>query len=63
MTYKGKTLHIPPQPHRYTYVRAKVTVHEYEDGGMAIFHGIQRLARHDTNGSLLDTLGGSEVAA
>ncbi len=41
VTYKGKTLQIPPQPHRYTYVRAKVKVHEYEDGGMAVFHGIR----------------------
>ncbi len=63
VTYKGKTLQIPPQPHRYTYVRAKVKVHEYEDGGMAVFHGIRRLGRYDANGRLLDTLSGSEVAA
>ena len=64
VTYKGKTLQIPPQSHRYTYVRAKaVTVHEYEDGGTDVFHGIWRLARYDANGRWLDTLGGSEVAA
>ena len=63
VTYKGKTLQIPPQPHRYTYVRAKVKVHEYEDGGMAVFHGIRRLGRYDANGRFLDTLSGSEVAA
>ena len=63
VTYKGKTLQIPPQSHRYTYVRAKVQVHEYEDGGMAVFHDIRRLGRYAANGRLLDTLSGSEVAA
>lgn len=37
-----------------TNVRAKVRVHEYEDGPMAIFHGTRRLARYDANGRLLD---------
>ena len=59
---KGKTLQIPPQPHRYTYVRTKVKVYDYEDGGMAVFHGIWRLGRYDANGRLLGTLSGSEVA-
>ena len=46
VTYKGRTLQIPPQSHRYTYVQAKVKVHEYEDGGMAVFHDIRRLGRY-----------------
>ena len=63
VTYKGKTLQIPPQSHRYTYAQAKVKVHEYEDGGMAVFHDIRRLGRYATNGRLLDTLSGSQEAA
>ena len=64
VSYKGKTLQIPPQPHRCHYVRAKVKVHEYEDGGMAVFHGIRRLGRYDPNGRLLpDDQRGAEAAA
>ena len=47
-----KRLQIPPRPHRCHYVRAKVRVHEYEDGAMAIFHGTRRLARYNANGRL-----------
>ena len=54
VSYHGKRLQIPPRPHRYHYVRARVRVHEYEDGAMAIFHGTRRLARYDANGRLLD---------
>ena len=39
VVYKGRTLQVPPQRHRCHYVRAKVMVHEYEDGAMAVFHG------------------------
>ncbi len=43
VAYKGRTLQIPPQPHRCHYVRARVWVHEYEYGSMAVFHGTRRL--------------------
>ena len=42
--YKGHVLQIPPDRHRHHYVKAKVTVREYPDGRMAIFHGPRRLA-------------------
>ena len=29
-------------------------VHEYEDGGVAVFHGTRRLGRYDAKGRLLD---------
>ena len=36
-------------------VRAKVQVHEYEEGAMAIFHGgTRRLARYDASAGRLD---------
>ena len=54
VSYHGKRLQIPPRPHRCHYVRAKVRVHEYEDGATAIFHGTRRLARYNANGRLLD---------
>ena len=54
VAYKGRTLQIPRQRHRCHYVRAKVTVHEYEDGAMAVFHGTLRLGRYDAKGRLLD---------
>ena len=57
VSYKGRTLQIPPQPHRCHYVRARVMVHEYEDGGVAVFHGTRRLGRYDAKGRLLDRAG------
>ena len=54
VSYHGRRLQIPPRPHRCHYMRAKVRVHEYEDGAMAIFHSTRRLARYDANGRLLD---------
>ena len=55
VSYRGRRLRIAPQPHRIHYVRAKVRVHEYEDGGMAVFHGKLRLGRHDRRGCPLAT--------
>ncbi len=50
----GRKLQIPPQRHRCHYVRAKVQVHEYEDGATAVFHGMRKLGRYDAGGRLLD---------
>ena len=47
--YKGHVLQIPPDRHRHHYVKAKVTVREYPDGRMAIFHGPRRLAAFGPN--------------
>ncbi|MCY3810006.1 MAG: ISNCY family transposase [Gemmatimonadetes bacterium] len=54
VSYRGRALQIPPQPHRRHFVRAKVSVHEYEDGATAVFHGTRRLGRYDARGRLLD---------
>ncbi len=54
VSYGGRRLQIPPQRHRCRYVRAKVQVHEYEDGATAVFHGIRRLGRYDAGGRLMD---------
>jgi Winged helix-turn helix len=52
--YKGLVLQIPEQRHRHHYVKARVQVHEYPDGTLAVFHGPRRLARYATNGNLID---------
>lgn len=48
--YKSHVLQIPPDRHRHHYVKAKVMVHEYPDGRMAIFHGPRQLAAFGPDG-------------
>jgi hypothetical protein len=45
VAWNGKRLQIPAHPGRAHYVRAKVRVHEYPDGELAIFHGPRCLVR------------------
>jgi hypothetical protein len=54
VTWKGMALQIPPQRHRHHYVKASVRVHEYPDGGLAIFDGPSCLARFDPAGKPVD---------
>jgi transposase len=48
--WKRLSLQIPPSPRRPHFVRAKVRVHEYPDGGLAVFWGPHRLADYDAEG-------------
>jgi hypothetical protein len=48
--YQGKILQIPKQQQRCHYVKAKVRVHEYQDGSLAVFHGPRILANYDRTG-------------
>jgi hypothetical protein len=50
VSFKRRSLQIPPQRHRQHYVRATVRVHEYPDGCLAIFDGPRCLARFDAKG-------------
>ena len=50
--YKGISLQIPPVEDRYHFVRAKVVVHEYEDGSMAVYHGKRKVGNYDSEGRL-----------
>lgn len=52
VSFARKTLQIPPNQHRCHYVRAKVRVHRYLDGSLAIFHGPRKLADYHPDGSL-----------
>jgi len=58
--YHGLSLQIPPSPLRAHFVKAKVRVHEYPDGGLAIFHGPRRLASYTADGT---PIGQDQVAA
>jgi len=49
--YKGRVLQIPEDRHRRHYVKAKVRVHEYPDGRLAVFHGPRRLAVYNADGT------------
>lgn len=52
--YRNLALQIPPSPLRAHFVRARVRVHDYPDGTLAVFHGPRCLARYDRAGRLLD---------
>jgi hypothetical protein len=57
------SLQIPPDRHRHHYVKAKVRVHEYPDGRLALFHGPRCLARYQPDGRLIDEIGNAKTAA
>ncbi len=52
--YKGLSLQIPADRHRHHYVKARVRVHHYPDGHLAVFHGPRCLARFDADGGRID---------
>lgn len=49
VAWKRRRLQIPPHPTRPHFVRAKVRVHEYPDGEIAVFHGPRCLVRWRPN--------------
>jgi hypothetical protein len=56
VSWHRRSLQIPPQRHRQHYVRARVRVHEYPDGHLAIFDGPRCLARFDPKGRADDVV-------
>jgi len=44
VSFEGRTLQIPSNEYRHHYVKARVRVHRYVDGSLAIFHGPRKLA-------------------
>jgi hypothetical protein len=46
------TLQLPQTPLRAHYVKARVRVHHYPDGGLAVFHGPRCIARFTADGQL-----------
>jgi len=54
VNYAGMQLQIPQINGRCHYIKAKVRVHEYTDGTLAIFHGPRKLAEYTQNGKLIE---------
>lgn len=48
--FEGLALQIPSDRHRCHYVKAKVRVHRYLDGSLAVFHGPRLPAEYDAQG-------------
>ena len=48
-------LQIPADRHRCHYVKAKVRVHRYPQGTLAVFHGPRKLAGYNREGNLIAT--------
>ena len=46
-------LQIPADRHRCHYVKAKVRVHRYVSGTLAVFHGPRKLADYDSQGKVI----------
>ena len=63
VSWAGRSLQIPPQRHRHHYVRARVRVHEYPDGTLAIFDGPRCLVRYDASGAMLEPAVARHAAA
>jgi transposase len=55
--YQGRHLQIPPDRHRFHYVKVTVRVHEYSDGTLAVFHGPRCLARYQPDGRVIEPEG------
>lgn len=52
--YNGLCLQLPKSPARAHFVKAKVRVHEYPDGSLAVFHGPRRLASYSAEGTIIE---------
>jgi transposase len=50
VAYEGRCLQLPESPVRAHYVKARVKVHEYPDGTLAVFYGPRLLARYSAQG-------------
>ena len=61
-TRTGLSLQIPADRHRHHYVKARVRVHEYPDGTLAVFHGPRRLARYRADGDAIEENTESQAA-
>jgi len=52
--FEKMALQIPPDKHRCHYVKARIRVHCYLDGTLAIFHGPRKLASYNEGGERID---------
>ena len=61
--YKRLVLQIAANRHRHHFVKAKVRVHAYPDGELAIFHGPRCIGRYTSGGSPIEKEGRKQQAA
>lgn len=52
--YRNLSLQLPKSPLRAHFVKARVRVHHYPDGTLAVFHGPRCLARYTSKGVLIE---------
>jgi transposase len=52
VSFENLKLQIPKDEHRCHYMKAKVRVHRYPSGELAIFHGPRKLADYDSRGKI-----------
>lgn len=50
VSFENMWLQIPSDEYRCNYIKAKVRVHRYLDGNLALFHGPRRLADYNNKG-------------
>jgi transposase len=53
--YNGKILQLPKSEFRHHFVKAKVKVHEQENGDISIFYGHRKIAEYKNNKQILTT--------
>ena len=51
--FETLNLQIPADQHRCHYVKAKVRVHRYASGDLAVFHGPRKLADYNPEGKAI----------
>jgi transposase len=51
VSFEGRKLQLPKSPLRPHYVKARVRVHRYPDGALAVFHGPRAIARYTADGA------------
>jgi transposase len=53
VSFNRLKLQLPESPLRHHFVKARVRVHHYPDGALAVFHGPRCIARYDGEGGLI----------
>ncbi len=54
VSFAGLKLQLPESPLRRHYVKARVRVHQYPDGVLAVFHGQHAIEHYTTDGTLIE---------
>jgi hypothetical protein len=63
VSYQTLSLQLPPDRRRHHHVKARVKVHEYPDGNLAVFRGHRCLGRYQPDGTLIGEAKNAKTAA